>query len=88
MGKRKVTILDSVADAVAEVAFFVEEKGMPETAKIFVAEAFGFFEKLSDERIEHHSCSYPLFLPARVIINSTSFTHECQSIVLQRRCVR
>jgi hypothetical protein len=61
MGKRKVTILDTAADAVAEVAFFVEEKGMAQTAKKFVAEAFEFFEKLSDERIQHHPCSYPLW---------------------------
>jgi hypothetical protein len=42
MGQRKVTILDTAADAVAEVAFFVEAKGMPQTAKKFVAEAFEF----------------------------------------------
>ena len=31
---------------------------MPETAKKFVNEAFEFFEKLSDERIEHKPCNY------------------------------
>ncbi|MBS4063890.1 MAG: hypothetical protein KGZ74_04990 [Chitinophagaceae bacterium] len=61
MGKRKVTILDTAADAVAEVAFFVEAKGMPQTAKKFVTEAFDFFESLSDERMEHRQCSYPLW---------------------------
>jgi hypothetical protein len=34
---------------------------MPQTAKKFVTEAFAFFEKLSDETIEHHPCSYPLW---------------------------
>ena len=33
MGKRKVTILEQAAISVAEVAFFIEAKGMPLTAK-------------------------------------------------------
>ena len=61
MGKRKVTIFDAASDAVAEVAFFIESKGMPQTAKKFVDDAFDFFEKLGDERIVHHLCSYPLW---------------------------
>lgn len=58
MGKRKVSILEPAADAVADIALFIEGKGMPETAKKFVDEAFEFFEKLSDERIEHKPCNY------------------------------
>lgn len=58
MGKRKVSILEPAADAVADIALFIEGKGMPETAKKFVDEAFDFFEKLSDERIEHKPCNY------------------------------
>lgn len=61
MGKRKVTILDAATDAVAEIAFFIESKGMPETAKRFVDNAFEFFKKLGDERIVHRPCSYPLW---------------------------
>ena len=52
MGKRKISILEPAATTVAEIAWFVESKGMPQTAKKFVEEAFLFFEKLSDERIE------------------------------------
>ena len=58
MGKRKVSILEPAATAVAEIAWFIESKGMPQTAKKFVEEAFLFFEKLSDERIEHKRCNY------------------------------
>ena len=58
MGKRKISILEPAADAVADIALFIEGKGMPETAKKFVNEAFEFFEKLSDERIEHKPCNY------------------------------
>ena len=50
MGKRKVTILDTAVKAVAEASFFIEGKGLPETAKKFVDDAFAFFEKLSDDK--------------------------------------
>jgi plasmid stabilization system protein ParE len=58
MGKRKVSILEPAADAVADIALFIEGKGMPKTAKKFVDKAFEFFETLSDERIEHKPCNY------------------------------
>ena len=58
MGKRKVSILEPAATAVAETAWFIESKGLPQTAKKFVIDAFDFFDKLSDERIEHKPCSY------------------------------
>ena len=58
MGKRKVSILEPAAEAVADIALFIESKGMPQTAKKFVDEAFGFFEQLSDDRVVHKPCSY------------------------------
>ena len=58
MGKRKVSILEPAATSVAEIAFFIESKGLSQTAKKFVKEAFEFFEKISDEIIEHKPCSY------------------------------
>ncbi len=58
MGKRKVSILEPAATSVAEIALFIESEGLPQTAKKFVDDAFLFFEKLSDERIEHKPCSY------------------------------
>jgi len=36
LGKRKVSILEPAATAVAEIAFFIESKGLPKTAKKFV----------------------------------------------------
>ena len=59
MGKRKISILEPAATAVAEIGWFIESKGLPKTAKKFVDEVFDFFEKLSDERITHKPCSYP-----------------------------
>ena len=58
MGKRKVSILEPAVTAVAEIALFIESEGLPQTAKKFVDDAFLFFAKLSDERIEHKPCSY------------------------------
>lgn len=58
MGKRKVTILEPASTAVAEVAWFIESKGLPQTAKKFVIDVFAFFETLSDDRIVHRPCTY------------------------------
>lgn len=58
MGKRKVNILQPAVESIAEVAFFIESKGMPETAKKFVDEVFTFFEKLGDTIIEYGPCKY------------------------------
>ncbi len=60
MGKRKVTILGPAATSVGEIAWFIESKGLPETAKKFVNEVFLFFEKLSDERFVHKPCRYKM----------------------------
>jgi plasmid stabilization system protein ParE len=58
MGKRKVSILEPAATAIAEIGFFIEGKGMPQTAKKFVDDAFAFFERLSDEKLTHKPCKY------------------------------
>ena len=58
MGERKVSILEPAARAVAEIAWFIDGKGLPETSKKFVKDAFNFFKKLSDERVEHKPCAY------------------------------
>ena len=58
MGQRKVTILDPATEEVARIALYIEAKGLPDTAKKFVNEAFEFFDTLSDERKLHHPCKY------------------------------
>lgn len=58
MGKRKITILEAAAISVAEVAWFIESRGLPDTAKKFVDKTFFFFETLSDEKVLHHPCRY------------------------------
>ncbi len=61
MGKRKVSSLDHASASVAEIAFFIESKGLPQTAKKFVDEAFKFFEKLSNEILEYRPCPYEVW---------------------------
>ena len=58
MGKRKVSILEPASEAVADIALFIESKGLPQTAKKFVDEVFSFFEDLSDERLLPKPCNY------------------------------
>ena len=58
MAQRKVSILDKAAQEVAHVAYFIESKWLPETAKRFVSDAFHFFESLGDDRVKYKPCSY------------------------------
>lgn len=58
MAQREVTILDKAAREVAYIAYFIETKGLPETSKKFVDNAFSFFNRLRDSRIKHKPCSF------------------------------
>lgn len=58
MAQRTVSILDKAAEEVGYVAYFIESKGLPETAKKFVDEAFTFFEKLGNPNMKHKPCSF------------------------------
>jgi hypothetical protein len=58
VAQRKVTILDKAAEEVAHVAYFIESKGLPDTAKKFVDGAFRFFEKLGNPAIKYKPCKY------------------------------
>jgi len=59
MGERKqVTILGSVVEVISEIAFFIESKGMPDTAKKYVDDVFSFLERLSVPNVKHRTCEY------------------------------
>lgn len=59
MGERKqVTILENAVESITEIAFFIESKGMPDTAKKYVDDIFTFFEKLSVRNVKHRLCDY------------------------------
>jgi hypothetical protein len=59
MGRRKVTVRESVATGVANVAWFIESKGMIATADKFSDSVYDFMETLSDERLVHAPCRDP-----------------------------
>ncbi|WP_366914023.1 type II toxin-antitoxin system RelE/ParE family toxin [Niabella sp.] len=58
MVTREVRILETAASTIAEIAYFIESKGLPQTAKKFVNDIFSFIEKLADKRIVHKPCKY------------------------------
>jgi hypothetical protein len=58
MGKRKVSILSNASEELAHIAYFIESKGLPDTAKKFVFDAFAFFETLADDRLSHQPCKF------------------------------
>lgn len=58
MVERKVTIHETVVEYVAKIALYVEGKGLSETAKKFIDEAFSFFEELADKRVTHRPCGF------------------------------
>ncbi len=53
MAQRQVSILDKAAQEVAYVTYYIESKGLPETAKKFIDDSLRFFETLGDDRIKY-----------------------------------
>ena len=60
MGKRKVVVRESVADNIAEIAWFIESKGLVATAEKFSDDAYDFISQLADDRVTHSLCKEPL----------------------------
>lgn len=59
MGQREVIIKESVADSIAEIAWYIESKGLVATAEKFADAVYDFFIKLSDSRKVHALCRDP-----------------------------
>ena len=59
MGYREVIIKESVADGIAEIAWFIESKGLLATAERFTDAVYDFFVKLADSRKNHAICREP-----------------------------
>lgn len=59
MGHREVIIKESVADSIAEIAWFIESKGLLATAERFTDALYDFFIKLADSRKTHAICREP-----------------------------
>lgn len=56
MGQREIIIKQSVADSIAEIAWFIESKGLAATAEKFADGVYDFFIKLSDSRKKYALC--------------------------------
>jgi hypothetical protein len=59
VGNREVIIKESVANSIAEVAWFIESKGLLDTAERFSDGVYDFFGKLADSRKTHAICREP-----------------------------
>lgn len=59
MGKRQVIVKQSVADSIAEIAWFIESKGLIATADKFTDAAYDFFLTLADPKKRYASCREP-----------------------------
>ena len=61
MAQRKISIMDHAAEEVAFIAYFIESKGLPKTARKFIDDSFVFFDKLGDIRIKHKPCAHEIW---------------------------
>ena len=59
MGFREVVIRQSVIDDLADIAWFIESKGMPQTAKQFVDETYDFLGSLVKSDRSFATCREP-----------------------------
>lgn len=56
MGRREIIVKQSAADGIAEIAWYIESKGLVATAEKFADNVYDFFIKLSDPRRSHATC--------------------------------
>jgi hypothetical protein len=59
VGRREVNVKESVADSIAEAAWYIESKGLVATAEKFSDAVYDYFTKLSDSRRSHAICRDP-----------------------------
>jgi len=48
--------MQSVADSIADIAWFIESKGLPATAEKFSDAVYDYFEQMADERRIYSKC--------------------------------
>ncbi len=59
MGRRKIIVKQTAADNIADIAWFIESKGMIATADKFTDDVYDAFLKLADERKSFSICREP-----------------------------
>ncbi len=60
MGKRKVVVKQSAAGSIAQIAWFIESKGMVATAERFSDSAYDYFQQMADEPRTFAVCRDPI----------------------------
>ena len=58
-GLQKVTIKQSVAESIAQIAWYIESEGFIAAAEKFNDEVYDFIEKLGDNRKGYRACREP-----------------------------
>lgn len=53
MGRRRISIKESVANSIAQVAWYIESKGLANTAELFADEVYDFISKIANAHKEH-----------------------------------
>ncbi len=56
MGRRKIVIRESVAESIADAAWFIESKGLVATAEKFSDAVYDFIEALAEDMVVHPLC--------------------------------
>jgi len=76
MGQRRIIVKESDAFSIAQIAWFIESKGMVKTAEKFSDDVYNFVGKLSDKIISHALCkdSYRKLLGLKCIPFKKKFT--------------
>ncbi|MCP9762366.1 hypothetical protein [Lacihabitans soyangensis] len=59
MGKTKIIFLDTFIENLASVSFFIESKGLPQTAILFKEKVYDFIEDLNFDKTEYARCRDP-----------------------------
>lgn len=77
MGKRKITIKKSVADSIAQIAWFIESKGMIAAADNFSDAVYDFFEHIADDKRGLPICREPQ-RAAKWVINALTSKKNIQ----------
>ena len=56
MGKTKIIFLDTCIENLASVSFFIESKGLPQTAILLKEKVYDFIEDLNFDKTEYARC--------------------------------
>ncbi len=57
MGKIQIKFTSQFADDVADLAYFIESKGLFETAEIYAYKLYSFIDRLNFEIVDYAYCS-------------------------------